>query len=105
MNKMLQGTTAKLIITVPEPIAVADIINVELTFEHVGTKKIVHIDGVTLDAEENTVMYRFTERETLDMDPKQPLYWQLRIKTQDGIYGTEKDSIDVKDLLSEEVMP
>lgn len=105
MNELLQGTTSKLVITIPDPITVADIINVELTFEHVGTKKIVHIDGVTLDTEENTVMYRFTERETLDMDPKQPLYWQLRIKTQDGICGTKKESIDVKDLLSEEAMP
>lgn len=105
MNKLLQGTTPKLVITIPAPIAVADVFSVELTFEHVGTKKIVYIDGVTLDTDENTITYRFTERETLDMNPKQPLYWQLRIKTQDGIFGTEQESIDVKDLLSEEVMP
>jgi hypothetical protein len=102
---MLQGTTPELVITIPDPIAVADIINVEYTMEHVGTKKIVYIDGVTLDPEENTIMYRFTERETLDMDPKQPLYWQLRIKTQDGIFGTKKETVDVEDLLSEEAMP
>ena len=105
MNKVLQGTTPKLVITIPDPIAVADIINVEYTMEHVGTKKIVYIDGVTLYPDENTITYRFTERETLDMDPKQPLYWQLRIKTQDGIYGTDTETIDVKKLLSEEAMP
>lgn len=105
MNKLLQGTTPKLIITIPAPLAVADVMSLELTFEHLGTKKLVYMDGVTLDTDENTITYRFTERETLDMNPKHPLYWQLRIKTQDGIFGTEQESIDVKDLLSEVVMP
>lgn len=105
MNKLLQGTTPKLIITIPAPLDVADVMSLELTFEHLGTKKLVYMDGVTLDTDKNTVTYRFTERETLDMNPKHPLYWQLRIKTQDGIFGTEQESIDVKDLLSEVVMP
>lgn len=101
---ILQGTTPKLEIKIPSDFPVNTIEKVELTFLHNGQKNIVDIDGVVLTAQTNTITYTFTETETLALDPKQPLWWQLRIKVPAGIVGTEKKQESVSDLISEAVL-
>lgn len=100
---LLQGTTPPFVISVPE-IPVTSIIGIELMFYHKGAKTKHDLSDVTVDAEENTLTYNFTETETLALDPDFPLFWQLRIKTASGIVGTLKEEINVEDLISEEVM-
>lgn len=104
MNKVLQGTTPKLVMILPSDIEATDVTSVELTLVHKDTKTIVETAGVEIDAENNAIRYRFTEAYTLLLDPKYPLYWQLRIRTPDGIFGTEEAEIDVKKLLSGRAM-
>lgn len=105
MNDILQGTTPHLIITVPETVPLVNATGIELTFQHNGKNHIVYADGVTIDTDENTITYVFTEAETLAMIPSKPLYWQLRIKNLDGIVGTLPETIRVHDLLSEVMIP
>lgn len=104
MNTILQGTTPKLEIEMPEAIAVDSVLGLELTFKHNDEVKIVDLSGVTVNTQTNTFTYHFTEEETLALDPRQPLFWQLRVKTSAGITGTAKAQISVLDLISEAVM-
>lgn len=105
MNNILQGTTPHLIITVPETVPLINATNIELTFQHNGKNHIVYMDGVTIDTDENTITYIFSEAETLALNPAKPLYWQLLIKNLDGIVGTLPETIRVHDLLSEVILP
>lgn len=99
---ILQGTTPKLEITIPEEFPVSSIEKVELTFSHNGIVTTHGLDDVAVSATANTITYSFTEAETLALDPRAPFWWQLRIKVPAGIVGTEKKQESVLDLLSEE---
>lgn len=99
---ILQGTTPKLEIEIPEEFPVSSIEKVELFFRHQDTRAKYGLSDVTLNAETNTITYNFTESETLAMNPKFPLFWQLRVKVPAGIVGTEKKQVSVLDLMSEE---
>ena len=104
MNGILQGTTPSLVLSIPEDVPVSNVISAELVLEHKGTKQKHGLSDVTVDADENTFTYKFSEDETLVLDPNYPLRWQLRLKTSSGIVGTEVETIDVLDLISEEKM-
>ena len=104
MMEALQGTTPTLEITIPQDIPVSNIIGIELTMRHKASKQKYGLSDVTVDSETNTISYRFAEAQTLALDPDYPLWWQLRVKTASGIVGTDKYQIDVKDLMSEDVM-
>lgn len=106
MNSILQGTTPDLLIIVSEDdFKVEDVVKLELTFLHNGTRTIHGLDDVEVDAEANGFRYQFTERETLALSPKKTFTFQLRFYFADGnIIGTEKMILNVSDLLSEEVM-
>lgn len=101
---ILQGTTPKLEITIPEEFPVSTITEIELTFAHKDAKRMIGLAGVVVNSETNTITYSFTETETLALDPKYPLWWQLRIQVPAGIVGTEKKQVSVLDLMSEEQM-
>lgn len=60
---------------------------------------------MTADTSDNSFNYKFTEEETLALNPKKSLVYQLRFMFADGsIVGTEEASIAVADLRSKEVM-
>lgn len=104
MNGILQGTTPSLTITIPEEISVSSITAAELTFKQSGTVWIYHLSDLSIDAEDNTISKAYTEAETLALNPTAPLFWQLRIQTADGIFGTPQSRINVLDLISEEAI-
>lgn len=105
MNGILQGTTPKLVITIPVEHMLTAVTEIELTIQHKGTKLLLHLADVTVDTDANTITYAFTEAQTLALDPKEPLLWQLRLKTSNGIVGTLPSEVKVYDLLSEVIMP
>lgn len=106
MASILQGTTPSLEITIkPEDFAVSDVVKLEFVLKGGGLDIMKGLADVTLDAEENSITYKFSEAETLALDPKQHLYYQLRFSFPDGsIIGTRKASLRVEDLISEAVM-
>lgn len=105
MNGILQGTTPKLVITIPVEHMLTAVTEIELMLQHKGVKTLLHLSDVTVDTDENTITYAFTEEQTLALDPKEMLYWQLRLKTSSGIVGTLPAAVKVYDLLSEVIMP
>ena len=104
IDGILQGTTPTFVITIPEEIQVSTITAAELTFRQGRTIWIYHLADLIVDAEENKINKPFTEQETLALDPKVMLNWQLRIRTADGIFGTKEKAIDVLNLISEEAI-
>lgn len=101
MNGILQGTTPKLVIEIPDTCPLTSVTDIELTMKHCGQKTIYGLADVTLDTEANTVTYAFTEAQTLALDPKADLIWQLRLKTASEIVGTLPSKVRVYDLISE----
>ena len=101
MNGILQGTTRSLVLSIPEEVPVSNILEIELNLSHKGIDSLHGLEDVSVDSEENTLTYNFTQAETLALDPSFSLIWQLRIKTASGIVGTLPSAIKVYDLLSE----
>ncbi len=106
MDSILQGTTPVLELEFDtDDFLVTDVVKLELTFLHKRQKTIHGLDDVSIDTANNCISYHFTEEETLNLDYKLPLLYQVRLKLSDGeIVGTEKESLSVTDLMSEEVM-
>ena len=64
-----------------------------------------HLEDCIIDSVANTITYHFTQTETLNLLPKQPLNWQLRLVMDDGeIVGTQMAQILISDLISSEVL-
>lgn len=106
MADILQGTTPSLEIKIdPNDFSVSDVTVLELVFQNGSNIWKKGLTDVTLDAEANSITYTFTESETLQLRPQNSLVYQLRFQFQDGsIVGTQKASIRVEDLISEEMM-
>lgn len=104
MSGILQGTTPTLTITIPEETPVSGIRGIELTLKQGDTVTLLHRSDLIVDTEANTISRLFSEEETLALNPSQPLFWQLRIETADGIFGTPKGRITVFDLISTEAL-
>lgn len=104
MNGILQGTTPTLVITIPDEIPVSDIRALELAIKHNGAVTLHHLPDVTVNANDNSISRTFTEAETLALNPSMPLFYQLRIQTIDGIFGTEQSRLNVLDLISQEAI-
>lgn len=106
MSKILQGTTPSLSILIDtDDFLVANVTALEFTILHDGTKTIYSLSDVTVDSENNSFTYTFSESETLAMNPSKPVRYQLRFKFEDGtIIGTGIMSLQVADLISEETM-
>ena len=103
---ILQGTTPSLRFKIPSAkFLVSDIVKLEFYILHDGKSSIKGLSDVTIDIDENSFSYSFTELETLAMKPGKPIMYQFRFKFRDGsIVGTKKGAIAVEDLYSEEVM-
>ena len=105
-NSILQGTTPSLAIKVSvDDFAVTDVVKLELVLQNGSTVWKKALGDVTVDTEENSFTYRFSESETLKLNPQHSLTYQLRFVFADGsIVGTRKASIRVSDLISEETL-
>ena len=105
-NSILQGTTPSLAISISaEDFSVSDVAKLELVLQNGSSIWKKGLSDVTVDTEENSFTYRFTESETLQLKPQHSLTYQLRFQFQDGsIVGTKKASLRVDDLISEAVM-
>lgn len=104
MNGILQGTTPKLVISIPDNVPLSSVNAIELMLVHKGAQTIVDMTGVTVDTEANTITYQFTEAQTLALDPRGTIVWQLRLKSDTNIVGTRPGTIRIYDLISEEAM-
>ena len=104
IDGILQGTTPTFEIKIPDDIQTSSITAAELTFRQSGKVWIYHLADLIIDAEENKINKPFTEAETLALNSKVPLSWQLRIQTADGIFGTIEKAINVLNLISEEAI-
>ena len=103
---ILQGTTPSLKIKIATTdFDVSTVTKLELCFTHDGKQSIKGLDDVTADTSDNSFTYDFTEEETLALNPRKALVYQLRFMFADGsIVGTQEASIQVADLRSKEVM-
>ena len=106
MSSILQGTTPSLEITIStEDFAGTDIVKLELVMKNGSTVITNGLEDVTVNAKANSITKTFTEAETLALNPQSSLVYQLRFVFADGsIVGTQKASIRVEDLISEEMM-
>lgn len=104
MSSILQGTTPTLTITIPSEISVSSIEALELAFKHMGNTSFLNLSDVVLDGTDNTVSVTMPEDFTLSLDPSFPLYWQLRIGTANGIFGTPQARINIEPLISTEAL-
>ena len=114
MSEILQGTTPSLKIVINKTdFLVSSIVKLELAMTQKRSSSSPHdisicthgLEDVYLDTANNTITYTFTEAETLSMLPDKPLLYQLRFLFADGsIVGTKRMSLQVADLMSEEVM-
>jgi len=106
MASILQGTTPSLEIKIASTdFSVTDVVELEFTFQNGSMTLIKGLGDVSVDAQNNSFTYTFTELETLALVPSAMLFYQLRFGFQDGsIVGTKKASLRVDDLISEAVM-
>lgn len=106
MDSILQGTTPTLELEIdPNDFLVNDVVKLELTFLHRQQTTVHGLEDVSINSTNNSFQYHFSEEETLALRAKTPLLFQIRFKLSNGeIVGTEKDSINVSDLIIEDVM-
>ena len=102
MDAILQGTTPGIEVDFSdEDFSVTDVTKLEYTIAN-GTAIDIHgLDEVIIDGEANTITYKFSEEETLALDPKARLDYQLRLWFADGgVIGTDEDYVMVKRLIA-----
>lgn len=106
MSEILQGTTPSLEIKIStDDFLVSDVVTLEWVIKHNGTTTTHSLSDVDVNTTNNSFVYTFTEDETLAMIPMMPVVYQLRFRFADGhIVGTTQMSLQVADLISEEVM-
>lgn len=107
-NRILQGTTPYLACHFnPDKLNVANIVALELAFQQIQTYcpmlLIKGKDDCTIDTENNTILYHFTQDETLKMKVDKPLKFQFRFLIEGEFVGTHAKEIRVEELLSHKV--
>lgn len=104
MDSILQGTTASVYIPFEtDDIDIGDVTELELVFRQGDKVLKKSLDECDTDPDSNTLIYDLTEQETLMFDPGYVTY-QVRMKTSDGVFGTEKYSFMVEHSVSRQVM-
>lgn len=100
---ILQGTTPSLEGAFDKAdFLVGDVVTLELTISNNERLLYKSLNDVDVDAEANSFIYHFSEAETLALNTKVPLVYQWRFVFEDGnVVGTEKESIEVVDLMSD----
>lgn len=106
MADILQGTTPSLEIKIDtDDFLVSNVTKLEWVIKYNNTASTYGLSDVTVDTEANSFIYKFSEAETLAMTPLLPVRFQLRFMFADGtIVGTDAMTLQVRDLISEEVM-
>ena len=104
-NRILQGTTPYLACHFnPDKLNVANIVALELAMKQIKTYcpmlLIKGMDDCTIDIENNTILYHFTQDETLNMISAAPLKFQFRFLIESEIVGTREKEIRIDELLS-----
>ena len=94
---ILQGTTPLFVIPFANTgISVSDFDKAELTLTSKGQKVTHYLDEMVADAEENTLSYHFSEEETLALQKNESMMWQIFVKIDSEVYGTDSARIPVK---------
>lgn len=101
---ILQGTTPTLRLILPEDLPVSSLDEVELTFHNAGSTLVKGLADVTLDTEDNAIVYVFSESETLKLATGTSLVYQLRTRVGSMIQGTKKQAVSIYDLISDKEM-
>lgn len=111
MATILQGTTPALRIGISaDDFLVSDVSALEIVvWQDTPTADgalVYGLEDVNVDTEANAFEIRFTEADTLALNPALYLYWQMRCKFPDGsIVGTAvSEPIRVANLKSEEAL-
>lgn len=104
MEGILQGTTPTLRLILPEDLPVSSLDEVELTLHNAGSTLVKGLADVTLDTEDNAIVYVFSESETLKLSVGTSLVYQLRTRVGSMIQGTKKQAVAVHDLISDKEM-
>lgn len=106
INKILQGTNPEMVLSIStSDYSVADIVKLELVLINEGKVTIHNLGDVTLDTENNSIVYQLTEEETFGLSSKAYLYVRTRVLLSNGrLIGTEKESITVEENESKERM-
>lgn len=93
-GNLLRGTTPNVIFKFKkDSLDVSEIEAIELTIVQGNTKYIKDLSQVTVDSEDNSVRYHFTEAETLSFKAKVPVDVQMRFKIGFEIVGTGNVSL------------
>lgn len=106
MDSILQGTTPTLTIELdPEDLNVNAIAALKFVMKQRNTVTEYNLSDVTVDVEENTISYRFTEEETFAFIADTLLFVQLRFLMVDGsICGTNRMTFSIDDFIGSEVL-
>jgi len=101
MKSILQGTTPTLTLEFESAdLSVANIVGLEFAIKQQQTVTVYGLSDVTLDTEENTISYTFSEEETLGFTPDILLFVQARAILSDGnIVGTKLLSFNVDEFI------
>ena len=100
MDAILRGTTPSVILSFdPEDLSLATVTAAEFCIQNLGVTKHTLTD-LTIDTEENTLTYAFTEAETADLCARVPVVIQARFWIgADTVVGILPIQIDVADML------
>ena len=98
---ILQGTTPSLVITVdPDDFFIDSPSKIELYVQNGGHLVTYTGEDLTIDTEENTVAYSFTEAETAAFNRQFPVFIQARFFFANGaVIGTQRITLAVADML------
>ena len=105
MEKLLQGTTPYLTISFEDTgLDVSDFSEAELTLKS-GTAKVTkELSAMSVDTENNTLAYHFTETDTLSLSTTAAVYWQIYVKIGAEIFGTRAERVRIFDKIKGTVM-
>lgn len=106
-GNFVRGTTPPLVIKLKKTdLLVSEINELELTITQPNkercksVKMIKHLEDCTIDVEENTLTYFFTEDDTLAFSSDEGIALQCRFKVGDRIVATGEKRIKAERLLS-----
>lgn len=106
MDEVMQGTTPSLEIEIDKTdFLVGDVAELKMIFMNGLSKAIHRLSDFDQDAEANSFTYRFSQEETLALDPFNPIVVKGRAKFSDNsVVGIKEIRIEVSDLEDDEIL-
>lgn len=99
MASIMQGTTPSLTITIdPDDLLLSAVTAMDIKIKNVRLKS-YELNDMTINSEENSFSYHFTEEETTELNPKKPIVVQGRLWVGEEIFGIDKIYFDVADMM------